>query len=207
MNYIIASDLHGNAEALVEFKKVIASIIHDKIIFLGDLAGYEFTSENFVKDFLEIKNLFSIRGNCDYDAYHHDTGVINTPYLYEYFKSLKQGPVIIDGLFGVCHGSALAEKVYMYDPEDTVPTFNYMKNNKLQIMFFGHIHSEKYFVNDKHDTIFETKELTCMSEHHRYLICPGSLGKLKKSRDKGSFIIFNSSDNTIKLVEFPFTPA
>jgi len=61
----LLADIHGNIYAL---KKVIDEIIKkspDFCIFVGDLCGYYYYTENCIEELNRIPNLISVRGNHD----------------------------------------------------------------------------------------------------------------------------------------------
>ncbi len=206
MKYIIISDLHANHKALSIFKDFLKTIEYNTIIFTGDLAGHKGTPIEFVKDFKSIKNTVAIKGNCDTDVLHHDSGIINNIFLYDYFTSIPQGPLIVDAHFAVCHGGMPHENVYMHDINDTISSFQYLKDNHIPLLFFGHIHIPKGFLyNTKTSEITEIKltgEIP-LNKDMLYLLCSGSLGKPRENHFFGNVLVYDSEKYTIQRIDLP----
>lgn len=203
MKYIIVSDLHANEKALDLFIDYISGINYDRIIFLGDLAGHSGTSFSFIDKFMKLNNLNAVMGNCDTEALHHDTMIMNNQKARTFFESIPRGPVVIDNKFAICHGSVHYENLYMYDIDDTFSSFEYLKESKLKILFFGHIHIPKIYMKNKNVITedFIEEDIFKLDIHSDYIICPGSLGKPKNSYEYGSFLIYDSKNYTIEKAE------
>ncbi|HBD96525.1 MAG: hypothetical protein A2015_01125 [Spirochaetes bacterium GWF1_31_7] len=206
MKYIIISDLHANHKALRIFKDFLKTIDYDTIVFTGDLAGHKGTPIEFIKDFKSIKNTVAVKGNCDTDVLIHDQTIINNLFLHDYFTAILQGPQIVNEHFAMCHGSIPFENVYMHDINDTISSFQYLKDNHIPLLFFGHIHIPKgYMLNRKTSEITEIK-LTGEIELNKdmlYLLCSGSLGKPRENQFFGNVLVYDSEKYTIQRIDLP----
>ena len=70
MKYIVISDIHGNIENLNKILEIYKEQNIDKLIILGDFAGYFHSSKDFeIAETLNnmAGNIIAVSGNCDTD--------------------------------------------------------------------------------------------------------------------------------------------
>jgi predicted phosphodiesterase len=151
MRYLILSDIHANIDA---FEAVLehASGEWDRVLVLGDLVGYG-AEPNAVVD--RVKTLAPdavIRGNHDKAACGIDdgsqfnhvaraaamwTGTQLTPENLEYIRALPMGPLQIDDLIEICHGTPFDEDHYVFDGNDAAMA---LRSASRPLCLFGHTH-------------------------------------------------------------------
>jgi hypothetical protein len=134
LRYLLISDLHANDEALSAVLSRVKRKKFDRVVCLGDFVGYA-ADPNKVLDRIRTmpRTVLSIRGNHDKVVSGIDSGeMFNPPALfaarwtserlskenYEFLRRLPQGPLVIDDLFFVCHGSPLDEDAYIFSDFD-----------------------------------------------------------------------------------------
>jgi predicted phosphodiesterase len=90
MKICLFSDIHGNANAFAEAKKMIVDEAADINVFLGDLCGYYFDELAVLKSLKELPHLIAIKGNHD-DSFlraYQDSNCIQE-YTQKYGKALR----------------------------------------------------------------------------------------------------------------------
>lgn len=218
MNYLILSDIHSNLEAL---QSVLLEIVYKKIgkyIILGDLVGYG-ASPNEVIDIVRRWNpKIIIRGNhdkfaaglesgADFNYVAHDAALWTQSVLSsenrEYIANLQKGPVEVDNLFDIVHGSPWDENYYIFESHEALSAF---KKSDKNIIFHGHTHVPIIWSYDENNKELETIYIKTdqkgrfsfsLMKDKRYLINPGSVGQPRDYDNRASFAIFNSDSMVI----------
>ena len=150
MRYLVLSDIHANLEA---FDAVAAEARgFDHTLVLGDVIGYGADPNAVVERLRALSAVTFIRGNHDKVGTGLDTvGGFNhlarqaiqwtasalTPDNREWVKALGRGPVAIDDLVEICHGSPFDEDVYIFDELDVRQAFT---SASRPLCLFGHTH-------------------------------------------------------------------
>jgi len=131
MTYLIISDVHANLEALEAVLGAAGS--YDRVLVLGDLVGYGADPNAVIDRVRELRGSLIIRGNHDkvgagiedVEAFNHLakqaitwTATALTPTNRQWLADLRPGPLTIDGLVQICHGSPFDEDVYIFDDLD-----------------------------------------------------------------------------------------
>jgi len=220
MVYAVASDIHSNLEALTEFFKNISEYSIDKIIFLGDLVGYNSNPNECVELISKMSNIQIIRGNHDrvviskeYDNFSKDaksavkwTEANIDSYGFNYLRNLEGGPKIINDSFVICHGSILNEDDYILSGFDAKRNFDWLINNEIKLGFFGHTHCPVSFYFDK--TMNKITTITekdfFLNKDDYYLINPGSIGQPRDKDNRLSFLIYDSDNKRINFIRRPY---
>ena len=83
MEYVIFSDIHGNAKALCEMMKSELNGCNRRFIFCGDICGYYYEAEECVRLLERIPGLMIVRGN-------HDQYYLDAYYDYDFTEKLVQ---------------------------------------------------------------------------------------------------------------------
>ncbi len=156
MRYLILSDIHANIDA---FDAVLehATGRWDRVLVLGDLVGYGAEPNAVVDRVKELQPDTVIRGNHDKAACGIDdgsqfnhvarmaalwTGEQLTPDNMEYLRARPMGPVPIDELTEICHGTPFDEDHYVFDGNDAVMA---MRSATRRICLYGHTHLPAIF--------------------------------------------------------------
>src|SRR5262245_11880354 len=118
MKYLVLSDIHANLEA---FEAALAAAGDcQRVLVLGDLVGYGADPNAVIDRVRALRNATIIRGNHDkvgagvenVDSFNHLarhaiawTSATLTPDNRAWLAAVPMGPVVIDGLVEICHGS------------------------------------------------------------------------------------------------------
>jgi predicted phosphodiesterase len=217
MKYLILSDIHGNLEALKSVLQELESksIEFDGCIILGDLVGYGADPNKVAKQIREMKPAASVRGNHDKaaaglsDARDFNYAARNAALWTrkqlsaqnkEYIAKLPEGPVEVDKLFHIVHGSPWDEDYYIFNWREAL--FAFQRSDK-QFIFFGHTHIPVIWSLDKDDLTGEG----IPDEHYeqsldggnRYLINPGSVGQPRDRNPRASMAVLDTGEMKIQF--------
>ncbi len=219
MKYAIISDIHSNLEAFSLFCQQIPKLKIEKIVCLGDVVGYNANPKEVIKILSNLDSIELIRGN-------HDRAIGNNDFTYfsynavesgkwtikqlnskdlSFLKNLDAGPKQIDNSFGICHGSTLNEDNYIFSISEARDDFEWMKENNIGILFFGHTHQQKTYCMDEKGYISIIKENPIIIESKNfYLINPGSIGQPRDNDPRASFAVFDSNNMEINIIRYEY---
>ena len=209
MPFLIVSDIHANREAL---EAVLASARgqYDRIVCLGDLAGYG-VDPNFAVDWARANVSAIVRGN-------HDKVCSGLESLYSYrpaarsaaewtlntlsaenrayLERLPRGPLPYEG-FDLVHGSPMDEDEYLVTVHDVSAI---AKEIETPLSFFGHTHLQGGFLIARSGVKTIDPQLTLqLEESYRYLVNPGSVGQPRDGNPQAAYAIYRPED---RMVEF-----
>jgi predicted phosphodiesterase len=218
MKYLIISDIHSNMEALGAVMLETMSMDIDKYVILGDIVGYCANPNEAVERVMKMNPAVIIRGNHDkfvsglsdgrdfnYIAREADlwTRENLSPQNIDFIKRLPKGPVKVDGLFEIVHGSHYDEDEYILGVNEAL--FEFYKS-EWKMAFFGHTHVQiiwtyvesKKEVKSRFPNVRENgKSEYKLEEDKRYLINPGSVGQPRDMDPRLAFAIFDSDSAII----------
>lgn len=219
MRYAIISDIHSNLESLQIFLQYLNQLKIEKVLFLGDLVGYNANPNECIEILSRFNNLETIRGN-------HDRAIIENDYYYFsdnakeairwtiknisqssyiYLNKIEQGPKIIDNAFAICHGSALDEDDYLLAPVYTKGDFLWLKENNINLLFFGHTHYQTAYTLSKKNKIETIKKYEIkIKPDVCYLINPGSLGQPRDNDRRASFAVYDSEKQKVNIIKYDY---
>jgi diadenosine tetraphosphatase ApaH/serine/threonine PP2A family protein phosphatase len=225
MRYLILSDIHANIDA---FETVLehAAGRWDRALVLGDLVGYGAEPNAVVDRVRELNPEAVIRGNHDKAACGIDdgsqfnhvarmaamwTGRQMTPDNMAYLRALPMGPVQIDALTEICHGTPFDEDAYVFDDLDALRA---MHAARRPLCLFGHTHVQvgHYLSRDEFGlaSVDDTRPLSiALEESNRYLVNPGSVGQPRDGDPRAGFGIVDTTAREVTLyrVEYPIAKA
>lgn len=156
MTYLVISDIHANLEAL-EATLQAAAGTYARVLVLGDLVGYGADPNAVIDRVRELPIAAMIRGNHDKVAAGLEdvegfnylareaiewTAAALTAENREWLAELPQGPVIIDDVTEICHGTPFDEDVYVFDDMDALRSLNVARR---PLCLFGHTHVPAVF--------------------------------------------------------------
>jgi len=219
VRYLLISDLHSNDEALSAVLNRVKRKKFDRIVCLGDFVGYA-ADPNKVLDRVRTmpRSTVAIRGNHDKVVSGIDSGeMFNPPALYaarwtseklskenyEFLKRLPVGPIVVDDLFVVCHGSPLDEDAYIFSDFDASMNFVHMNrlSPSLSICFFGHSHIPSIFTLEpdgiRVEAVRSARARLKLEPGRKYLINPGSVGQPRDRNPKASYAIFDADEGVV----------
>jgi diadenosine tetraphosphatase ApaH/serine/threonine PP2A family protein phosphatase len=150
LKYLVISDIHANLEALETVLNAAGS--YDHALVLGDLVGYGADPNAVIDRVRSLGPTTFIRGNHDkvgaglestdgfnYLARHaiEWTADALTPEHRQWLAALPQGPVVVDDLVEICHGTPFDEDVYIFDELDAMRA---IRAARRPLCLFGHTH-------------------------------------------------------------------
>jgi predicted phosphodiesterase len=207
--FLIVSDIHGNREAL-EAVLADARGQYDRILCLGDLAGYG-ADPNFTVDWARANVSAIVRGN-------HDKVCAGLESLYSYrpaaraaaewtvgaltaenrayLERLPRGPLPYEG-FDLVHGSPLDEDEYLVTASDVAAI---VKEIETPLSFFGHTHHQGGFLIGRLNVkSIDPRLMLNLEGRYRYLVNPGSVGQPRDGDPQAAYAIYRPED---RVVEF-----
>jgi predicted phosphodiesterase len=222
MRYLILSDIHGNLEALEAVLAALPSSRYDAALVLGDLVGYGADPNAVIDRVKALAPLATIRGNHDKVAARvEDAEGFNTiarsavswtmlelsPEHAEYLAGLQQGPLIIDDLIEICHGTPYDEDAYVFDELDALRA---LESARRPVCFFGHTHIPVVFTRSRQGLEVDVPDgegtwTLTLAEDRRYLINPGSVGQPRDGNPLAAWLLldFDSQKAVYRRVEYP----
>lgn len=226
MRYLVISDIHANLEAYDTVMAAAVPLGYERVLVLGDLVGYG-ADPNAVCD--RVRTLAPhglIRGNHDkvgsglespegFNAVARSairwTYEALTPGNREWLAALPEGPMIVDDLIEICHGTPFDEDAYVFDDLDALRA---MHAARRPLCLFGHTHVQvgHYLSRDQFglSTAGHQRPLTiALAEENRYLINPGSVGQPRDGDPRAGFAIVDTAARTVTIhrVEYPVAQA
>ena len=215
MKYLILSDIHGNLEALQSVLLKVKSMKIDKYVILGDLVGYGASPNKIVNRVKKMDPMTAVRGNHDRVAsgltdgrdfnYAAREAALWTRERFtvgskDYVAHLPQGPVEVDDLFDIVHGSPQDEDYYIFQWWQAHAV---LQRQRKQLTFFGHTHLPVIWSLDgreiKGDSIPDEYYEYSLEEDKRYLINPGSIGQPRDRNPKSSLAILDTDKMKIEF--------
>jgi predicted phosphodiesterase len=217
MRYLVLTDLHSNLEALEACLADAAGRTYDRSLVLGDLVGYCADPNGVVERVQALAPVAIVRGNHDKVAcgleqaegfnavakraahWTHDTLTAENR---GWLAALARGPVIVDELVEICHGSPFDEDAYIFDELDAVRA---LKTSQRPICLFGHTHWPVTFElnGGRVETIGASERwvdrLTLRPES-KYMLNPGSVGQPRDGDPRAAYAIVDTVTMTADLI-------
>jgi predicted phosphodiesterase len=224
MRYLILSDLHANLEAL-------EAVLHDaegrwdRVVVLGDLVGYGADPDAVVDRVVALSPVAIIRGNHDKassgveDASNFNPAaraaalwtsraLSNTNRAF--LQNLPAGPLLVDDVLEICHGSPFDEDFYIFDGGDA---WRALESTRSNLCFYGHTHVALVFLRS--GNVFEAivpegaETLVQAGNGRRVLVNPGSVGQPRDGDPRAGYAIYDSVEGvvTLKRAAYPIERA
>jgi diadenosine tetraphosphatase ApaH/serine/threonine PP2A family protein phosphatase len=225
VRYLILSDIHANLDAL-EAVLAHAEGRWDRVLVLGDLVGYGAQPNDVVERVRALAPEAVIRGNHDKVASGIDdasdfnaiarvaalwTGEQLTPENLDYIRALPAGPLEIDAVTEICHGSPFDEDHYIFDGSDAVMAFDAMER---PLCLYGHTHLPAIFRRvDAHyegappDPDHEV--VLPLQRGASYLVNVGSVGQPRDGDPRAGYGVLDADARELRLyrVTYPVDAA
>ena len=220
MKYLILSDIHSNKEALAAVLSFVRRKHWQKVVFLGDLVGYGANPNQTVDALRALKPLVGIRGNHDKVCSGIEEGELFnrialeaamwtrrklTPTNLKWLKGLPQGPVVVDSLFAIAHGTPIDEDAYIFGE---IEALNVFRHTDFPLCFFGHSHFPVIFgLSPESITTVLTVAPSfrfSLQKGVRYLVNPGSVGQPRDGNPLASFAIYDSDSEVVTIHRIPY---
>jgi len=214
MRYLVLTDIHANLEAL-EACVADAHGRYDQTLVLGDLVGYGGDPNAVVELVQGLEPIAIVRGNHDKVACGLEqaegfnavaksaakwTLEVLKPEHRDWLCALPEGPIDVDDVVQICHGSPFDEDAYIFDETDAIRA---LKFSNRQLCLFGHTHYPVTFElsNDSFDSVGSASAPQMqvqMRDGCKYLINPGSVGQPRDGDPRAAYAIV---DTKVRLVE------
>ena len=226
MRYLVVSDIHGNLEAFDTVMAEGKQLGYDKVLLLGDLVGYGADPNAICERVQDLKPEFLIRGNHDkvgsgVESPEGFNAVARNAIRWTYdnlrqenrdwLAALPAGPLIVDDLIEICHGTPFDEDAYVFDDLDALRALHAARR---ALCLFGHTHVQVGHCLSRDQftlaTVEDTRPLTiALEESNRYLVNPGSVGQPRDGDPRAGFGLVDTTarEMTIYRVEYPVSQA
>ena len=222
MKHLVLSDIHGNLDALeaVLLKLKAQSVEFDKCVVLGDLVGYGANPNEVTEKIRKMESAEVIRGNHDRVAAGLSDGsgfnrVARNAALWtreqftqenrEYIAKLPRGPVEIDELFHLVHGSPWDEDYYIFNWKDALVAF---QRSDRRFVLFGHTHVPVIWTLDgdklNGEAIADDHYELSFEKNARYLINPGSVGQPRDGDPKSSLVVLDTDKMNVQFFRIEY---
>jgi diadenosine tetraphosphatase ApaH/serine/threonine PP2A family protein phosphatase len=215
MRYLILTDIHANLEALEACLADAHGRGYDETLVLGDLVGYGPDPNAVVERVQALKPLAIVRGNhdkvaCGLEQAEGFNSVAKsaarwtldmlTPDYREWLCDLPHGPILVDDVVEICHGSPFDEDAYIFDELDAVRA---LKVSTRPLCLFGHTHYPVIFELSADN--FDSPGPTVAAEMRlvlrpgsKYLVNPGAVGQPRDGDPRAAYAI---ADTKVRCVE------
>lgn len=220
MRYLVLSDIHANLEALDDVMDAASAIAYDRILVLGDLVGYGADPNAVVDRVRAMAPHAVIRGNHDkVGAGLEPSDAFNTVaraairWTYEalsddnrdWLADLPAGPMAIDDLLEICHGTPFDEDMYVFDDTDVLRA---MQASSRRLCLFGHTHVQVGYRLANQSLTLETADVrrplhVGISTGH-YLINPGSIGQPRDGDPRAGYAVYDASASVVEIYRTPY---
>ena len=221
MRYLVLTDIHANLEALDACLVDARSRGYDKTLVLGDLVGYGADPNTVVERIRSLKPMAIVRGNHDkvasgleqaegFNAVARSaakwTLEVLQPEYRDWLAALPEGPIYIDELVEICHGSPFNEDAYIFDELDAVRA---LKTSSRPLCLFGHTHYPVTFElsADAFDTLVPTTASIAelwLKEGAKYLVNPGSVGQPRDGDPRAAYAIVDTRRRCVELLRLTY---
>ena len=215
MRYLVLTDIHANLEALDACVADALTHAFDQTLVLGDLVGYGGDPNAVVERVQSLKPVAIVRGNHDKVACGLEqaegfnsvaksaakwTLEVLEPEHREWLCALPAGPIDVDDVVEICHGSPFDEDAYIFDELDAVRA---LKVSKRPLCLFGHTHYPVTFelFNDSFDSVGSAgapQTQIQMKNGRKYLINPGSVGQPRDGDPRAAYALYSPEGRTVE---------
>ena len=215
MRYLVLSDIHANLEALEAVLEAARDIPYERLLVLGDLVGYGASPNEVVDRVRELAPHATIRGNHDKvgaglepsDAFN---AVARTAIRWTYealsddnrdwLAELPAGPLVVDDLLEICHGTPQDEDMYVFDDGDVLRS---MQAATRRLCLFGHTHVQVGYRLANQSLTLETADprrpLHIPISHGHYLINPGSVGQPRDGDPRAAYGVYDAQAQAVEI--------
>ena len=213
MSIAIVGDIHSNLAALKAVLEKIDELRIKRILFAGDLVGYNASPAECIYLF-EQRSFEGISGN--HDRYTtgqemrdvRETTVEAVEFTREAIGEtglafLEQLPDmrVIDQRYMLVHGSICDRDEYMLTSEIIMKNMQKMRDeyNGIDVCFFGHSHFPAVIGNGAVDMKFPETRNVKLDPLKQYMINPGSVGQPRDRVPLASFAVFDPQAYAVKI--------
>jgi diadenosine tetraphosphatase ApaH/serine/threonine PP2A family protein phosphatase len=216
MRYLVLTDIHANLEALDACLADAGPRLYTQTLVLGDLVGYGGDPNAVVERVQGLNPTAIVRGNHDkvacgleqaegFNAVARSAAMwtldVLKPAHREWLAALPAGPIDVDDVVEICHGSPFDEDAYIFDELDAVRA---LKVSNRPLCLFGHTHYPVTFElsADSFDSMGSASAPQTqipMKPGRKYLINPGSVGQPRDGDPRAAYAIVDTSLHVVEL--------
>jgi diadenosine tetraphosphatase ApaH/serine/threonine PP2A family protein phosphatase len=225
MRYLVISDIHANLEALEAVLAAAVPFGCERMLVLGDLVGYGADPNGVCERIRALEPAAIIRGNHDKvgagletpEAFNSVarsairwTNETLTPDNRTWLANLPLGPVAVDDLIEICHGTPYDEDAYVFDESDAIRAMHSMSR---PLCLFGHTHVQVGYHLRRDELSLVTADLRRPLEvtvgEGIYLVNPGSVGQPRDGDPRAGFMVVNTTARSLGIhrVAYPVEDA
>lgn len=217
MRYLVLSDLHANIDALDAVLESAGREGYDHVLILGDLVGYGAEPNLVVERVCALEPLAIVRGNHDKVAAAlagsngfnptaqraaEWTRAALSPATRAYLAALPEGPLSVEAVVEICHGSPADEDQYIFGESDAAEA---LLAARLPLCLFGHTHLPTAVALDERRNMevlsSGAKELRVdLVEGRRYLVNPGSVGQPRDGDPRAAYALLDTERKVIEVL-------
>jgi len=222
MRYLVLSDIHANLEALEAVLAEAAGF--DRALVLGDVVGYGADPNAVVDRLRGIRDATFIRGNHDKVAtglesvtgFNHLarhaiewTASALTPDNRDWVAALGHGPLDIDDLVEISHGSPCDEDTYIFDELDVRHAFTAARR---PLSLFGHTHVPAAFClsESKLQSVGQprgTRFSLPLEPSSRYLVNCGAVGQPRDGDPRAAYGVVDTDARALTVMRVEYDVA
>jgi predicted phosphodiesterase len=215
MRYLVLSDIHANLEALDACVDEAKGRGFDRTLVLGDLVGYGADPNAVIDRVIDLAPVGMVRGNHDKVA----SGLERADGFNSIAKSavrwtldtltadhrawlaaLPAGPMLVDDLIEICHGTPYDEDAYIFDETDALRAIQAASR---PLCLFGHTHCPAAFQLAEHifdvaGTSGRADERLDLEDGVKYLVNPGSVGQPRDGDPRAAYAIVDVAARAVE---------
>lgn len=221
MRYLVLTDIHANLEALEACLAHAAQRGFTRTLVLGDLVGYGADPNAVIERVRALEPTVVIRGNHDKVACGleqaegfnsvarsaaHWTLDVLTPEHRAWLAALPEGPLAVDDVIEVCHGSPFDEDAYIFDELDALRA---LRTSSRPLCLYGHTHYPASF--ELTDGAFDSlgpatapQTEVALRDGSKYLINPGSVGQPRDGDSRAAYAVVDEDRKCVELYRVPY---
>jgi predicted phosphodiesterase len=223
MRYLVLTDIHANLEALDTCLADASARGYERTLVLGDIVGYGPDPNEVIERMHTLGTLEIVRGNHDKVACGIEepegfnlvaksaalwTLAELTPAHRDWLAGLREGPVLIDAVIEICHGSPFDEDAYIFDELDVNRAF---KVSRRPLCLFGHTHSPFLFEQRSNGDPVNVIALKhpgkmelVLRDGVKYLLNPGSVGQPRDGDARAAYAIADTDRRHVELFRLDY---
>ena len=218
MRFLVLSDIHANIDALETVIESASAVGFDRLLVLGDLVGYG-AEPNLVIDRLRaLEPLAIIRGNHDKVAAGIEgpesfnpvaqraarwTREALTEVNRDYLRGLDRGPVEVDALTEICHGSPMDEDAYLFAESDVVES---LLSSTRPVCLFGHTHlpmAAALAADRRVEILFQgprDRQAIALERDRGVPDQPGSVGQPRDGDPRAAYALLDTDSRSMEVI-------
>ncbi|WP_396625722.1 metallophosphoesterase family protein [Luteitalea sp.] len=216
MRYLVISDIHGNLPALAAVLRDCTPDQYDRVLVLGDLVGYGAEPGDVIERIRALAPHVVVRGNHDkavcglmelygFNSHAREAAEWTARTLSEgqlaYLRDLPAGPMLVDDVLEVWHGSPADEDAYLVWIDDIRDA---AALGRRPLCLFGHTHVQgAYGSGEGHPVVdsgeHRTRTTLSIRLEDRWLVNPGSVGQPRDGDPRAAYAIVDLGARTVTL--------